>query len=68
MAPTVHVQPDFRSSEPLQDGQRAILGNIATRRLGRPEDIANGVLFFVAEEASWVTGQVISIDGGHSIF
>ena len=34
----------------------------------RPEDIANGVLFFVAEEASWVTGQVISIDGGYSIF
>jgi 3-oxoacyl-[acyl-carrier protein] reductase len=50
------------------DGQRAILEKIATRRLGEPEDIANGVLFFVAEEASWVTGQVISIDGGHSIF
>src|SRR3954464_12065285 len=49
-------------------GQRAMLGNIATRRLGEPEDIANGVLFFVAEKASWVTGQVISIDGGHSIF
>ena len=51
-----------------EEGQRAILGNIATRRLGEPEDIANGVLFFAAEEASWVTGQVISIDGGHSIF
>jgi 3-oxoacyl-[acyl-carrier protein] reductase len=49
-------------------GQRAILERIATRRLGEPEDIANGVLFFVSEEASWVTGQVISIDGGHSIF
>jgi 3-oxoacyl-[acyl-carrier protein] reductase len=48
--------------------QQAILGDIATRRLGEAEDIANGVLFFVAEEASWVTGQVISIDGGHSIF
>jgi 3-oxoacyl-[acyl-carrier protein] reductase len=49
-------------------GQSALLAKIATRRLGEPEDIANGVLFFVAEEASWVTGQVISIDGGHSIF
>ena len=46
----------------------ALLETIATRRLGEPEDIANGVLFFVAEESSWVTGQVISIDGGHSIF
>jgi len=41
---------------------------IATRRLGTPEDIANGVLFFVSDESAWVTGQVLSIDGGHSIF
>jgi 3-oxoacyl-[acyl-carrier protein] reductase len=71
------IAPGFVLSNPTSirqwesygaDGQRAILGNIATRRLGEPEDIANGVLFFVAEAASWVTGQVISIDGGHSIF
>jgi 3-oxoacyl-[acyl-carrier protein] reductase len=71
------IAPGFVLSNPTsirqwesygEDGQRTILGNIATRRLGEPEDIANGVLFFVAEEASWVTGQVISIDGGHSIF
>ena len=71
------IAPGFVLSNPTsirqwesygEEGQRAMLGNIATRRLGEPEDIANGVLFFVAEEASWVTGQVISIDGGHSIF
>jgi len=38
------------------------------RRLGQPEDIANGVLFFVSERSSWVTGQTISIDGGHALF
>ena len=71
------IAPGFVLSNPTsirqwesygEEGQSAILGNIATRRLGEPEDIANGVLFFVAEESSWVTGQVISIDGGHSIF
>jgi len=71
------IAPGFVLSNPTSirqwesygaEGQRAILESIATRRLGEPEDIANGVLFFVAEEASWVTGQVISIDGGHSIF
>ena len=51
-----------------EEGQRALVEHIATRRLGTPEDIANGVLFFVAEESSWVTGQVLSIDGGHAIF
>jgi 3-oxoacyl-[acyl-carrier protein] reductase len=71
------IAPGFVLSNPTSirqwesygaDGQRALLEKIATRRLGQPDDIANGVLFFVAEEASWVTGQVISIDGGHSIF
>jgi 3-oxoacyl-[acyl-carrier protein] reductase len=71
------IAPGFVLSNPTSirqwesygdEGQSAILGKIATRRLGEPEDIANGVLFFVADAASWVTGQVISIDGGHSIF
>lgn len=45
-------------------GQRALVEGIATRKLGQPEDIANGVRFFAAEESGWVTGQVIAIDGG----
>jgi 3-oxoacyl-[acyl-carrier protein] reductase len=48
--------------------QAQLLEQIAVRRLGTPEDIAYGVLFFVAEESSWITGQVLSIDGGHSMF
>jgi 3-oxoacyl-[acyl-carrier protein] reductase len=71
------IAPGFILSNPTSiaqyesygaEGQRRLVESIATRRLGRPEDIANGVLFFVADESSWVTGQVISIDGGHSIF
>src|SRR6185503_8568965 len=61
------IAPGFVLSNPTSiaqwesygaDGQRRLLDGIATRRLGTPEDIANGVLFFVSEEASWVTGQV----------
>ena len=48
-------------------GQRELVAGIATRRLGKPGDIANGVLFFVSERSSWVTGQTISIDGGHAL-
>lgn len=70
------VAPGFVLSNPTTErqwasygeaGQRALLERIATRRLGQPEDIANGVLFFVAEASSWTTGQVISIDGGNSL-
>jgi 3-oxoacyl-[acyl-carrier protein] reductase len=71
------IAPGFVLSNPTsiaqyesygEEGQARLLQAIATRRLGTPGDIANGVLFFVAEASSWVTGQVISIDGGHSIF
>ena len=71
------IAPGFVLSNPTtveqwesygEKGQRELVERIATRRLGTPEDIANGVLFFVAEESSWVTGQVLSIDGGYSMF
>ncbi len=47
-------------------GQEALIGGIALRRLGSAEDIANGVRWFTSDLASWVTGQTISIDGGHA--
>lgn len=51
-----------------EEGQRALVERIATRRTGQPYDIARGVLFFVDRDAGWVSGQTISIDGGHSLF
>jgi 3-oxoacyl-[acyl-carrier protein] reductase len=50
------------------DGQAALVERIATRRTGTPADIARGVLFFAAPAAGWVSGQTLSIDGGHSLF
>lgn len=70
------IAPGFILSNPTtqrqwdsygEAGQRELVRSIATRRLGQPGDIANGVLFFVAERSSWVTGQTISIDGGHAL-
>jgi 3-oxoacyl-[acyl-carrier protein] reductase len=46
------------------DGQRALVDRIALKRLGTSEDIAYGVLFFASDHANWITGQVLSIDGG----
>ena len=48
------------------DGQKRLVESLHTRRLGRAEDIANAVLFFASEQAEWVTGQVLSVDGGRS--
>jgi 3-oxoacyl-[acyl-carrier protein] reductase len=47
-----------------EEGQKELIERIALKRLGTPDDIANGVLFFASDQANWITGQVLSIDGG----
>ena len=37
------------------------------KRLGRPEDVANAVLFFASADSSFVTGQVLYVCGGASV-
>ena len=67
------IAPGFVRSNPTTErqwesygeaGQRALVDRIALKRLGTPNDIAYGVLFFASEYASWISGQVLSIDGG----
>jgi 3-oxoacyl-[acyl-carrier protein] reductase len=68
-----NVAPGFVLSNPTterqweamgQEGQAKLLQNIALKRLGAPEDIAGMVMFFASDYAGWVSGQVISVDGG----
>ena len=47
-----------------EDGQRAMMGRIARRRLGTPDDIANAVLFLASPFADYVNGEVLSVNGG----
>ncbi len=67
------VAPGFVRSNPTTErqweamgevGQTALLNNIAMRTLGRPEDIANAVLFFASDHAGWITGETLGVDGG----
>ena len=53
----------------MTEEQRRTMGasNKALLRMGRPEEIAYGVLFLVSEEASFVTGHALVIDGGQTI-
>jgi 3-oxoacyl-[acyl-carrier protein] reductase len=50
------------------DGQAELVAGIALRRTGEASDIANGVRYFTSEWAAWVSGQVLSIDGGSAMF
>lgn len=47
--------------------REALLKSIPMARLGQPEDVARAVAFFAAEDAGYITGQVLCVDGGMAV-
>lgn len=69
------VAPGFVRSNPTTEKQWEAYGaerqarlieGIHTRRLGTAADIAHAALFLASEQASWISGQILSVDGGRS--
>jgi 3-oxoacyl-[acyl-carrier protein] reductase len=69
------IAPGFVRSNPTTesqwqsygiDGQRRLIENIHTRRTGEAADIAHAVLFLASKQAAWISGQIVSVDGGRS--
>lgn len=55
-----------RCTDPDAERQR-ILNGIPMARIGRPEDIAKAAVFLASDDAAWITGTTLVIDGGDSI-
>ncbi|WP_226575420.1 SDR family NAD(P)-dependent oxidoreductase [Acuticoccus sediminis] len=69
------VAPGFVRSNPTTerqweamgaDGQERLVASLHTRRLGTAADIAAATLFLASEQAAWISGQILSVDGGRS--
>jgi acetoacetyl-CoA reductase len=62
------VAPGFIDTEMVaavpKDVLERVIANIPMRRLGRPEEIAHAVRFLLQDEAAYITGTVISVNGG----
>jgi 3-oxoacyl-[acyl-carrier protein] reductase len=53
-----------REGVPVADVERRVLGQIPTRRIGEPRELAALAAFFASERAGYITGQSIAVDGG----
>ena len=50
-----------------EENKENIIEQLSIKRIGKPEDISNVVSFLSSEESEYITGQVISVDGGLSV-
>jgi NAD(P)-dependent dehydrogenase (short-subunit alcohol dehydrogenase family) len=46
------------------DAAKELVKGLAIKRMGQPEDMVGACLFLLSDEASWVTGQILAVDGG----
>jgi 3-oxoacyl-[acyl-carrier protein] reductase len=69
------IAPGFVRSNPSTErqwqaygaeGQRQLVAGIHLRRLGEPSDIAHAAVFLASDQAGWISGQILSVDGGRS--
>lgn len=48
------------------DAARELVKGLAIKRMGQPEDLVGACVFLLSDESSWVTGQVLAVDGGQT--
>lgn len=59
-----YIRTDMTDAVP-EDVMKKIVTQIPVGRLGEPEEIARAVLFLVADDAGFITGETLSVNGGH---
>jgi 3-oxoacyl-[acyl-carrier protein] reductase len=64
VGPGLTATPAVTDYAPDPDQQKRLLSSIPLERLGEPIDVGNAVLFLASDEANYITGQILYVDGG----
>ena len=66
VAPGV-IDTDMSNFARTEEGRVTILGMQALKRIGQPDDVGSVVAFLASDEARWITGDTIHVDGGSKL-
>ena len=62
-----YIETDFNRAFFQTDAGKALIGRIPMKRIGQAPDLDGALLFLASPASAYVTGAVISVDGGHGV-
>jgi 3-oxoacyl-[acyl-carrier protein] reductase len=66
VAPGV-IDTDMSSFTKTEEGRTTVQGMQALKRIGQPDDVASVIAFLASDQARWITGDTINVDGGSKL-
>ena len=58
------IETDMPNLTKTEEGRATIIGMQALKRIAQPPDVASVVVFLASDEARWITGDTVYVDGG----
>jgi len=61
------IDTDMSNFTKTEEGRAIVMGMQTLKRIGQPDDVASVIAFLVSDDARWITGETVSVDGGSKL-